>query len=186
MNKHSYNEYVIMTEIMDNESVSQRELSNKLGLSLGTVNVLINKMVKEGIIKMKLVSQKQVLYMLTPAGMIEKTKKTVSYLKSHYRAIYETKEKIKVILDELCLKYENIIILKSDDEMGELVEMAIEEYKTKNKSKKIKVINENYNFNLFDNNKNTILINASENEEIINEVIKRKNNSKVINLFERL
>ena len=60
------NEYIIMSEVSENENVSQRELSRKLGVSVSTVNVLINKMIREGLIKMTLVSQKQVLYMLTP------------------------------------------------------------------------------------------------------------------------
>ncbi len=189
--KHSYNEYVIMTEIIDNENVSQRELSRKLGLSVGTVNILINKMIKEGMIKMNLVSQKQVMYMLTPVGVVEKAKKTVSYLKGHYRAIYETKEKVKLILDELNLKYENIFILNSNDEMGELIKLATTEYKSenkqKNKQKKIKIINEN--LNEYQNIENTVLLYTIENEEIINELLKidsKKNNVKVINLFEKL
>ena len=185
--KHSYNEYVIMTEIIGNENVSQRELSRKLGLSVGTINVLINKMIKEGIIKMNLVSQKQAMYMLTPVGIVEKAKKTVSYLKNHYRAIYETKEKIKLILEEVNLEYENIIIFKSNDEMGELIELAITEYQSINKSKKIKIINEN--LNEYQNIENTVLLYTIENEEIINELLKidsKKNNVKVINLFEKL
>ena len=71
----SDNEYTIMSEIMDNENVSQRELSRKLGVSVSTVNALMNKMIKEGLIKMTQVSQKQVFYMLTPIGMMEKAKK---------------------------------------------------------------------------------------------------------------
>ena len=94
----SDNEYTIMSEIVDNENVSQRELSRKLGVSVSTVNALMNKMIKEGLIKMTQVSQKQVFYMLTPVGMVEKAKKTVSYLKVHYRAIYQTKEKSRKIL----------------------------------------------------------------------------------------
>jgi DNA-binding MarR family transcriptional regulator len=176
-----------MTEIIDNENVSQRELSRKLGLSVGTVNILINKMIKEGVIKMNMVSQKQVMYMLTPTGIVEKAKKTVSYLKAHYRAIYETKEKVKLILDELSLKYENIIILKSNDEMGELIELTIKEYETKNKVKKIKIkiVNKNYKFELI-KNKNTVLLYAIENQEIINKFIKEKNDIKIINLLEKL
>ncbi|HHU72069.1 MAG TPA: winged helix-turn-helix transcriptional regulator, partial [Clostridiales bacterium] len=74
------NEYVIMSEVVENEYITQRELSKKLGVSVSTVNVLMNKMIREGLIKMTQVSQKQVLYMLTPVGMMEKAKKTVTYL----------------------------------------------------------------------------------------------------------
>lgn len=127
-------EYVIMSEVADNESVTQRELSKKLGISVSTVNVLMNKMIREGLIKMNQVSQKQVLYMLTPVGMMEKAKKTVSYLKGHYRAIFETKEKIKSVLDKLAQDNDVIYVLASNDEMGEILSIAVNEY-TANHSK---------------------------------------------------
>lgn len=191
LNKELYldNEFIIMTEILNNEKTSQRELSRKLGVSLGTINVLVNKMIKEGMIKMEQVTQKQAMYMLTPNGIVEKAKKTVSYLKAYYRAIYETKEKIKLIFDELNSEYENIIILKSADEMGELIELATSEYKSVNKYKKIKIINDDFNLNEYKNIENTVLLYTIENEEIINELLKidsEKNNVKVVNLFERL
>jgi DNA-binding Lrp family transcriptional regulator len=174
-----------MTEITDNKNVSQRELSRKLGLSLGTINVLINKMIKEGVIKMEQVSQKQVMYMLTPVGMVEKAKKTISYIKSHYRAIYETKEKIKSILDELNLEYENIFILKSDDEIGKLIELAVTEYQSENKPTNIKIVNENFKPIEYQKNKKTVLLYAIENQKLMNSFLKT-NDVKMVNLLERL
>ena len=68
-------EYIIMSEVSENEKISQRELSRKLGVSVSTVNILVNKMIKDGLIKVTQVSQRQLLYMLTPVGMMEKAKK---------------------------------------------------------------------------------------------------------------
>lgn len=133
----SDNEHVIMKEIMENESITQRQLSMKLGVSVSTVNLLIGKMVKEGLVKMTLVSPKQVLYMLTPIGMIEKAKKTVSYLKGHYRVMYETKEKIKTILTELSGSHDLIYILKNGDEMDEILAIAVEEYRVGGSGSKV-------------------------------------------------
>ncbi|BEP30366.1 winged helix-turn-helix transcriptional regulator [Helicovermis profundi] len=158
-NLYSDNELIILTEILDNKKISQRQLSHKLGLSLGTINVLINKMVKEGMIKMNHVSQNQVMYMLTPMGMAEKTKKTVSYLKSHYRVIYETKEKIKHIMSELHKKYENIIILKTDDEIGDIIEVAVLEYHFKDR---VKVVNDALKISEYKNVKNVIFMHIGE------------------------
>src|SRR6056297_3185710 len=95
------NEYKLMSEISENENITQRELSKKLNLSLGSVNILIKKMIKEGLIKMDQVSQRQVFYMLTPVGMMEKAKKTSKYIRIHYKAINETKKKIKRTLEEI-------------------------------------------------------------------------------------
>ncbi|MFT4104655.1 MAG: winged helix-turn-helix transcriptional regulator [Lacrimispora sp.] len=142
------NEYTIMSEIAGNERVTQRELSKKMGVSVSTVNVLINKMIREGLIKMTQVSQKQVLYMLTPAGMMEKTKKTVSYIKAHYRVIYETKEKIKGILGELSQTYDTIFVWVNDHDMKEIIHISIDEFEFFNVKSKIIIIENEQQLNM--------------------------------------
>ena len=120
-------EYAIMQEIEANDKVTQRELSRNMGVSLGTVNVLMNKMVREGLIKMTQVSQKQVLYMLTPIGMMAKAKKTVSYLKAHYKAIDMSKQMIKTFLRGLSEQYQQIYVYIQDKEIREVIELAFYE-----------------------------------------------------------
>ena len=180
----SDNEYTIMSEIMDNENVSQRELSRKLGVSVSTVNALMNKMIKEGLIKMTQVSQKQVFYMLTPVGMMEKAKKTVRYLKIHYRAIFETKEKIKETFKELANDHDVIFVLKSDDEMGEMIGIAIDEFDSSNVKSKVIVIDENktINFKGFDS---PVLVHMNPNEEVL-KAFTEVEDLNVINLTEKL
>src|SRR6056297_3928555 len=106
------NEYKLMSEISENENITQRELSKKLDLSLGSVNLLIKKMIKEGLIKMDQVSKRQVFYMLTPVGIMEKAKKTSKYIKVHYNAINQTKEKLKEVLEEINKEYDTTYVLK--------------------------------------------------------------------------
>lgn len=177
------NEYIIMSEVSENESVTQRELSRKLGVSVSTVNVLINKMIREGLIKMTQVSQKQVLYMLTPVGMMEKAQKTVRYLKGHYRAIYETKEKIKSVLEELSLNYDAIYILMGNDEMSEILTIAVEEHKVKGKSQ-IKVVCNLKDIDVIDYN-TPVLLHSNVDEDIL-KVYSDSCNWKIINVFDWL
>jgi DNA-binding MarR family transcriptional regulator len=186
------NEYIIMSEVSENENVTQRELSKKLGVSVSTVNILMNKMIREGLIKMTQVSQKQVLYMLTPVGMMEKAQKTVRYLKGHYRAIYETKEKIKAYLDELVKDYDIIYVLMSNDEMGEILTIAVHEYKAKHIKACIELINSLADIDV-NMNKHSVLIHMSVyndydetiSEDVINEY-KSIMDLDVMNLLEKI
>ena len=127
---HLDKEYLILSEIESNEILTQRELSSKLGVSVSTVNVLINKMAREGLVKINQVSKRQVLYMLTPSGLSEKAKKTVLYLKRHYCAIYESKEKIKSVLEEVAQEHDIIFVLMPEDEIAEIIKIAVEEFET--------------------------------------------------------
>ncbi len=180
----SDNEYSIMNEIIDNENVTQRELSRKLGISVSTVNALMNKMIREGLIKMTQVSQKQVFYMLTPVGMMEKAKKTVNYLKAHYRAFYETKEKIKGIFTDLAYAHDVIFVLKSDDEMGEIVGIAIDEFKPSNYNSKLIVLDQKEKIN-FKKYNSPVIVHMAANEKLINEFTEVEGLA-VVNLTERL
>lgn len=174
------NEYVIMSEVSENENVTQRELSKKLGVSVSTVNVLMTKMIREGLIKMTQVSQKQVLYMLTPVGMMEKAEKTIRYLKGHYRAIFETKEKIKVVLDKLNQENDVVYILIDNDEMNEILSVAVHEYKLKNSISNIIVINGVVDIDV-KAYKSPILLHMTMNENIFNEY-KNIRNLEIVNL----
>lgn len=180
----SDNEYTIMSEIMENNNITQRQLSKKLGVSVSTVNALINKMIKEGLIKMSQVSKNQVFYMLTPVGMMEKAKKTVRYLKVHYRAIYETKEKIKAVLDELDKEHDVIFVLINDDEMGEMIGIAVEECQYNHIKSKIKIINktEKLDMNGFSS---PILLHTTEDEYMLRDYVHIVG-LKVFNLTEKL
>ena len=180
------NEYHIMSEVADNENVTQRELSTKLGVSVSTINVLINKMIREGLIKMKQVSGRQVLYMLTPMGIVEKARKTSSYLKGHYRIIYETNEKIKSLLDEYTQENDEIYLLICDNEMGEILEMAANEYMDSHRESKIKLIYQNNNIDYTENNElcNVVLLHMNVEEDIIEEMFGEE--IRLVNIVERL
>ncbi len=188
------NEYIIMSEVSENNNVTQRELSKKLGVSVSTVNVLMNKMIREGLIKMTQVSQKQVFYMLTPVGMMEKAQKTVRYLKGHYRAIYETKEKIKSILDGLNQENDIIYVLMGNDEMSEILSIATHEYKSKNNKANIVVVQSIVDIDVKDY-ESPILLHVMldidiVDEDVMNEDMIKKHvdnsNLKIMNLVETL
>lgn len=183
------NEYVIMSEVSTNEKVTQRELSRKLGVSVSTVNLLMNKMIREGLIKMTQVSQKQVLYMLTPAGMMEKAKKTVNYLKIHYKAIYETKEKIKNVLDNLSNEHDIIFILIKNDEMSEIITLAVQEFQAKHSKSKIKIIISLADVDVREYSSPLLMYMSINNNIISDDVIGNNEDLKrcdIINLAERL
>lgn len=76
-------DYLLLSEIDANSDISQRDLSNKTGVSLGSVNLLMKKMIREGLIKMEMTHANRIIYMLTPKGMAEKAEKTVRYVRHH-------------------------------------------------------------------------------------------------------
>jgi len=85
--------------------LTQRELAQKLGISLGGVNYCLNALIDIGHIKAgnfsKNPNKSIYLYLLTPQGIAEKTKLTADFLK---RKMVEYKALKKEIEDIQSLK----------------------------------------------------------------------------------
>ena len=111
----------------NNENISQRKIAKKTGLSLGTVNTLIKKCVKKGLLKIEKLNSRNLRYILTPAGIKEKMKKTISYVKRSYKAIITLKNQVKELSKEKVDGGNEIIVMGEKDEIYELVVTSLEE-----------------------------------------------------------
>lgn len=119
-------EYIVLNEIDKNSNITQRELSKMIQCSLGSVNILLNKMAIEGLIKIKRMPMNRILYMLTTKGIVEKLQRTSNYIKSNYNYIIETQEKIRVTLESLVAEHGEIVVLLEEDEISEIVKLSVE------------------------------------------------------------
>jgi EPS-associated MarR family transcriptional regulator len=75
----------ILKHIESNPHISQRQLAQDLGVSVGKINYCVRALITKGLVKagnFKLSSDKmRFLYLLTPAGIEEKARLTASFLK---------------------------------------------------------------------------------------------------------
>lgn len=75
----------VLREIGSNPQLTQRELSSRLGLSLGKINFLLKAMIEKGLIKAenfkKSNNKSAYLYLLTPMGIEQKAQTTYRFLK---------------------------------------------------------------------------------------------------------
>jgi len=85
--------YRILRALEVNPDVSQRELADELGISLGKVNYCLKALVDKGLIKAKNFSKsankKRYLYVLTPVGIDSRARLTKRFL-VRKMAEYET------------------------------------------------------------------------------------------------
>lgn len=76
-----------------NPTLSQRQLAEQLGVSLGKANYCLRALVEKGLVKLgnfsKNPNKGKYAYLLTPAGLEEKTRITLTFLK-HKEAEFET------------------------------------------------------------------------------------------------
>jgi DNA-binding Lrp family transcriptional regulator len=77
---HDRHELDILNELEANAAVSQRSLASRLGIALGLTNLLVRQLVRRGFVRMIHVKPNRVRYLITPAGLAEKTRMTRDYL----------------------------------------------------------------------------------------------------------
>ena len=93
--------YRVMDLVHKNSDITQRELANKLGISLGSMHYCLKALVHKGWIKagnFKTNPKKSgYLYLLTPEGIRRKSKLAIDFL----RRKKEEYQKLKCEIDEL-------------------------------------------------------------------------------------
>jgi len=99
----------------ENPHITQRELAQKLGISLGGVNFCLKALVEIGHVKInnfqKNTNKSAYLYLLTPSGISKKTMLATSFLKrkmNEYKAL-----KMEIDLIKLKIKDSNLTSGKS-------------------------------------------------------------------------
>jgi EPS-associated MarR family transcriptional regulator len=75
----------MLRELSRESTLSQRDLSKKLGLSLGKVNYVLNSLIDKGMVKAKRFKNSRnklgYIYILTPKGIKTRTELTYYFLK---------------------------------------------------------------------------------------------------------
>jgi len=122
------NEVLILEEIEKNPNTTQRDLSEKTGLSLGMVNLLLKKFVKKGFVKLEKLNSRSFRYILTPEGFKEKSKKTIEYMKRYYQKTVLIKQNIERII-QIYGRNRTYILFGQDKEMKEIIEGILKELK---------------------------------------------------------
>jgi len=138
------NEILILEELEKNSNITQRDLSEKTGLSLGMVNMLLKKFIKKGFVKLERLNSKSFRYILTPEGFKEKSQKTIEYMKIYYRRTLLIKQNIERIIQRYG-RNRTYVLFGKDKEMKEIIEGILKElrvkYITENDHEKIESTN---------------------------------------------
>ncbi len=124
------NEILILEELEKNSNITQRGLSEKTGLSLGMVNILLKKFIKKGFVKLERLNSKSFKYILTPEGFKEKSKKTIEYMKIYYRRTLLIKQNIERIIQTYG-RNRTYVLFGKDKEIKEIIEGILKELRVK-------------------------------------------------------
>ena len=105
--KNSDTDLAVLRYLENKQTISQRELSNDLGISLGKINFILKALIKKGIVKAKNFknnNNKSVYaYYLTADGLNEKAKLTLEFFKRKNTEYNKLKKELKDLQQEITL-----------------------------------------------------------------------------------
>lgn len=97
--------FQVMRLLQDQPDTTQRELAEQLGVSVGGINYCLRALADKGLVKMANFANSKnkfgYVYVLTPAGLIEKAELTSRFLKRKMQEYEVLKAEIEALQSEM-------------------------------------------------------------------------------------
>ena len=97
--KENPDHFDVLRKIQKKPESTQRELAEELGFSLGKLNYCLKALQAKGLVKIrnfrKNPNKINYIYVLTPRGLVEKTKLTLNFMKRRMKEYEDLKKEIK-------------------------------------------------------------------------------------------
>ena len=113
----------VLRYLENKQKISQRELSQNLGISLGKRNFILKALIQKGVVKAKNFRNNKnkivYAYYLTPDGFNEKAKLTINFFKRKNMEYNNLKKELQLLKNEITLLDQKKIdkkSLKKDEE----------------------------------------------------------------------
>ena len=98
-------EYRVLKWLEKNPNITQRQLAKELGISLGKTHYLLNALIRVGWVKLDSFRRSDnkmgYMYLLTPAGVVEKAKITKRFLVRKETEYQQLKNEIEQLKSEI-------------------------------------------------------------------------------------
>lgn len=104
---HEHHSRRILDAFESDYGVSQRSLAKKLGIALGLTNLLVKRLVRKGWVRVIHIRPNRVRYLITPAGIVEKSRMSRAYFESSVQFYRETRNRIQQQFSALSTTWPN-------------------------------------------------------------------------------
>ena len=94
----------ILSILLKNPTITQRDLSKKMGVSLGKVNYCLNSVIEKGLVKVNNFknsgNKKSYSYILTSEGLEQKAKLTIDYIQRKMQEYESIRNELELLKEE--------------------------------------------------------------------------------------
>ena len=126
--KDPFRSLQILEELSKSGSMTQRDISSRLGLALGLVNSYIKNLISKGYITVRSIPPKRYTYFLTPKGFTEKTRLTYNLLHDYTKIYRDARRSFRELFTALEFNGANRLVFAGADEVAEIAYLTLQEF----------------------------------------------------------
>jgi len=124
MTEIKQHEYALLNEIARDSMVTQANLSDRLGIAVGSVNWYIKRLIHRGWVKVSHLDRTRLKYDLTSEGMKVFTQRALSYARDSLKVYGSYRDKAKALAVELAQQGIKSVYLNGDDETMDILRLT--------------------------------------------------------------
>jgi DNA-binding MarR family transcriptional regulator len=124
MTEIKQHEYALLNEIAQDSMVTQANLSDRLGIAVGSVNWYIKRLIHRGWVKVSHLDRTRLRYDLTPEGMAVFTQRALLYARDSLKVYGSLRQKAKTLVLELKQQGIQKVYINGDDETIDILRLT--------------------------------------------------------------
>lgn len=117
----------LLTALASEPNTTQKDLATRLGVAVGLVNSYLKRVIYKGYVKTKQLERRRLRYLLTPAGIREKTRLTYEFLRYSYQYIREVRRNVSQAMLPFARDGKKRVIFYGSGDVAELAYLAVRE-----------------------------------------------------------
>ena len=127
MDERARRDLALLNSIASDQLLTQRKLSEKLGIALGLTNLYLKRFSRKGYIKCVNVRANRIRYLLTPKGIAEKTRLTYEFWEYSLELYQEVRQHLRAVLRQAVASGAERFAIFGTGEAAELAYLSLKE-----------------------------------------------------------
>ena len=117
-------EYDLLNEIAQDSMGTQANLSDRLGIAVGSVNWYIKRLIQRGWVKVSHLDRTRLKYDLTAEGMTVLSQRALLYARDSLKVYSEYRKKAKILVRDLKEQGIRSVYIEGEDEVMDIMRLT--------------------------------------------------------------
>jgi DNA-binding MarR family transcriptional regulator len=121
----------LLESIEHDPDITQASLADQLGVAVGTVNLLLKRLIDKGYVKVKRAQRHKLRYIITAEGIALRARLTVHYIENTMNLYRRTRQRVHELLAQVKAAGYDHVYLEGDGDIAEICRLTCLEHGVK-------------------------------------------------------